>query len=83
MRHPFAGIEKPETKSAEPREVRSRRSFFAIAAGTIAAGVTGLIGLSSSADAQSSSRRPRPPGNPTTLMIGEEAGRPPRRGWKK
>lgn len=83
MRHPFAGIQTPETKPTEQPEIRSRRGFFAVAATAVAAGVAGLIGLSSSANAQSTARRRPPPGNPTTLMVGEEAGRPRRRGWKK
>jgi hypothetical protein len=97
MRHPFEGIE-PKATSNEQSAIRTRRSFFALVAGTVATGVAGLIGLSSSANAQATLfpipgrppvlPPPRPPGpgnRPTTLAIGEEGGRPRPRptGWKK
>lgn len=78
MRHPFAGIMSPAQKSAEKPEIStpSRRGLFGLAAGAVAAGTFGLVAFGTkSADAQRF-----PPLQPTTLMLGEEGGRPPRPG---
>jgi hypothetical protein len=93
MRHPFAGIIAPDQKPADQPEIQTtRRNLFGLAAGVVAAGTVGAIALSST---QAQAQR----GQPTTLMVGEEGGRPPgrpngpvtrargeqgqRRGWKK
>lgn len=66
MRHPFAGIVEPAQKSENTTP--TRRSLFGLVAGAVA-GTVGLIAFGTKrADAQGI----------TTLMVGEEGGRPPR-----
>lgn len=68
MRHPFAGVIAPERKTTDqPAEQvkSSRRGFFGLVAGTLAAATCGLLGSGSEAEAQRA----------TTLALGEEGGR--------
>lgn len=71
MRHPFAGIVEPARKSEITAP--TRRNLFGLAAGAIG----GTVDLIAFGTKQADARR-FPPQQPTTLMLGEEGGRPPR-----
>jgi hypothetical protein len=84
MQHPFAGViapaQKPDNQAVEPASLKtSRRGLFGLIAGALAVGTFGVLGTSSSAEAQFTTLALNEEGGrrPTTRALGEEGGRRP------